>query len=595
MPAHSGHYPEAFKKYWQAAKLDFSKTMEMDIDTGWHLKSSLNSKIAKTSAKTEPQEKLMIRPQHWNKMARTERKGHPGEYSFDLGSLGKSAYVTEYTRPKAFEFNDKNGRPRKVSYTRESYTGFGPSGTFEEATYNNRMALVKAVFEPDDENLADFPYTIYEQEGCGHIKHLKYADDTQTNHGILEVTFEDGTVSDFFNVPSSVGGQLLYFAATKQTTGMYKKNGKYVPKHLLGVAFWKLVRIQHSHRRALYPFEYKGRSTSAIIRNNPTIIKKLKKDLTEDQKKFYDPANLLKDNDTVTLVKDGNFSEDDLKDFEDYYEQHRFFNANSSTNFAAIADADNNSDPGVTSKDKISLDDLMAAESNQFDNMFDNEVGSDYAIQNDAAVQVNIENMADKGGRNMADTAAYTTETAAAHKENIEMLKQYIESFWDNHKDLAMEARLRSNYNKKDISGNKSRLEVLKEHDYDPQAVLIASVLDSKGDIANRFVNPSSRRDLMKVASIVKGEIPKYWTYKQVDKDVWTADRLRAVLSNDSITNKLHKEYFKTFIQQGDYRGAFNYLQSHGPTKVVYDNNNIKAVIPTSTKYISENAVFMEE
>lgn len=84
---------------------------------------------------------------------------------------------------------------------------------------------------------------------CGHITHLAYSAKAQ----VLEVTFKNKNKTYvYFRVPSTVAGELLTFARGGQIHH-YDKDG--TPRHLLGVRFWDLIRIRHTHG-SRYRYEY---------------------------------------------------------------------------------------------------------------------------------------------------------------------------------------------------------------------------------------------------------------------------------------------------------------------------------------------------
>lgn len=82
-------------------------------------------------------------------------------------------------------------------------------------------------------------------EGCGHISNMLYNVHTL----VLQVTFtNNGSVVCYFNVPSTVVGELFNYAETKVEDSM--------GKHLLGKRFWELVRVKGNIHGSRYPFAY---------------------------------------------------------------------------------------------------------------------------------------------------------------------------------------------------------------------------------------------------------------------------------------------------------------------------------------------------
>ena len=94
---------------------------------------------------------------------------------------------------------------------------------------------------------------IFEQEGCGHIAKVEYAQVQQ----VLRVTFtNNGAICLFYRVPTAVAGELLALAQ-KKSEQMSAVDG--TMRHTLGIVFWDLVRIRGQRHGARYPFEYESR------------------------------------------------------------------------------------------------------------------------------------------------------------------------------------------------------------------------------------------------------------------------------------------------------------------------------------------------
>lgn len=127
---------------------------------------------------------------------------------------------------------------------------------------------------------------IAEIDGCGHIDYLEYA----LKEHVLKVTFGDGAIVVYDNIPEAIAGELFHHAETKQTTQSYV-DGTY--RHLLGIRFWDLIRIRGRKYGARKPFEYVARSPYKLTRSSSRYRVKL----TEDNFKalFPDKAALLRD------------------------------------------------------------------------------------------------------------------------------------------------------------------------------------------------------------------------------------------------------------------------------------------------------------
>ena len=142
----------------------------------------------------------------------------------------------------------------------DDYMAFYPhhdeNGGSREA---DAMAYAEAAFS---ENSHD---NILEEDGCGHIAHIKWAQ----RHQVMEVTFADGSICYFFRVPSTVFGTLYHFAITKQKMSTSSEH------HMLGHVFWELVRIKGQKYGARYPFEYVQHSTYKLTGSNARYFVKL--------------------------------------------------------------------------------------------------------------------------------------------------------------------------------------------------------------------------------------------------------------------------------------------------------------------------------
>ena len=103
------------------------------------------------------------------------------------------------------------------------------------------IAFAEVAFDTDKSH-----DVVFESDGAGHIKHLKWAKKAK----VLSVTFRDGTECLFFKVPSAVAGTLLAIANVES------KNPDTGMPHNLGKYFWSMVRIRGHHTGARYPFEY---------------------------------------------------------------------------------------------------------------------------------------------------------------------------------------------------------------------------------------------------------------------------------------------------------------------------------------------------
>jgi len=114
---------------------------------------------------------------------------------------------------------------------------------------------------------------IWDEEGCGHIARLEYAETER----ILRVTFADGTICVYMDVPTYVAGTLLYFARYKTlaspSTYSYGKQTR--ERHMLGVEFWNLVRIRGRQTGSKFEFEYETHGTGFVTSSGPRHLVKM--------------------------------------------------------------------------------------------------------------------------------------------------------------------------------------------------------------------------------------------------------------------------------------------------------------------------------
>lgn len=106
---------------------------------------------------------------------------------------------------------------------------------------------------------------IIDVPGVGHIARLEY----NPTEEVLRVTFvEKGSICLFFRVPHAVAGTLIHLAQSGATQGTYKKDGQMVPKHVLGIMFWNLVRIRGQQSGARFPWEYEHKGGYKLTGSN---------------------------------------------------------------------------------------------------------------------------------------------------------------------------------------------------------------------------------------------------------------------------------------------------------------------------------------
>jgi len=222
MAAYAGYFPGSNDAVYNTrgnarSIIQGRNGMEYDLSSGWHPK----------------------RPEGW-------QKGLKREQVEMVDFQGKVHKVYRYNIPDSIiGFHAHNGN---------------------NAQRQSALALLEDAFSDKDR--------VISVEGCGHIKQLEYVEKSH----ILRVTFYDGTICAYFDVPSYVAGRLFYFAHNK-TPAPVKPYRWYKGqvRHKLGVEFWDLIRIRGHHYGAKFPFEYVAHGT-AMVRTGSRHLVKLRGD-----------------------------------------------------------------------------------------------------------------------------------------------------------------------------------------------------------------------------------------------------------------------------------------------------------------------------
>lgn len=143
------------------------------------------------------------------------------------------------------KLHDTNGNVYDVYYYPDAdyHLGFSASGDDE------RLAIAQKAFDQNNPTHGE----VIKQKGRGHIALLEYA---QKEH-ILRVTFtNNGAICVFFDVPTTVAGELIYLADQN-----YKQKGR----HTVGIRFWDYIRIRGTQHGAKYPFEYESHGSGTVV------------------------------------------------------------------------------------------------------------------------------------------------------------------------------------------------------------------------------------------------------------------------------------------------------------------------------------------
>ena len=174
-----------------------------------------------------------------------------GSNSWDLSSGWHKPRQKGWTKDTPYTYKkliSPDGTVHKHRYYEvKDYRGFSAHNE-GSAKADEALAAAEYAFSQEGHN------NVFETDGCGHIAHLRYAQDSN----ILEVTFENGSKTVYSSIPDEVCFTLLYYAATKVTAGVHARGTSKAgqPRHQLGVAFWDFVRIRGNSGKAKYPFEY---------------------------------------------------------------------------------------------------------------------------------------------------------------------------------------------------------------------------------------------------------------------------------------------------------------------------------------------------
>lgn len=145
----------------------------------------------------------------------------------------------------------------------------------------------------------------------GHIKRVEYASREQ----VMRVTFWNNAQVIYFRVPTAVAGMLKSFAESNFVHHPDERTGR--PRHILGVAFWNLIRIRGQQHGSRYPFQYERHGVYKLTGSNKLYRIKLTEEnfeklfgrkyngalkpgdiietpLSEEQYEIYDEARTLK-------------------------------------------------------------------------------------------------------------------------------------------------------------------------------------------------------------------------------------------------------------------------------------------------------------
>lgn len=400
---------------------------------------------------------------------------------------------------------------------------------------------------------------VYESEGCGHIKKLKYNSEMQ----VLWVEFENrGDICVFFRVPSAVGGTLLHHAQSK-SMGVSAKSGQ--QRHLLGMEFWDLVRIRGQLHGAKYPFEYMKHGNYKLTSSN----KRYKVTLSDENIKTvlgprYHTAN-LKPGETVSAIVDE-------QEFARYLDTINSEKDAKSAKLGVRQLALTNKDGVEKEQEFDSVESDLYASANDFDPKFiQTTLGSDAARYLDLQSKLGIARNTYR--ENLKEAVK---ESAAAQ---LRALVPNVEDYMKDPKYQDKEGNFQINwvYNEKlkDVPEIDHRTRFTNEYNfslggqnkihqnagaYSEKASLYDKVLPLREAFSREEYN-----DYVRMTRLLNR---KHKTAKYAVNSVgvpWTVQKLKdfanpTVLGNITLA---HADEYKRLIKGRNYEAALNFLKNH--------------------------------
>jgi len=225
-----------------------------------------------------------------------------GNMSWDLSSgwhtKNERGWKSNVKKPEKVEYHLADGRKVILNkYNANNTIGFH---AHEDAYDNDELfAFTMNAFNTKKGTAS----SVIEQEGCGHIAKLRYAEREQ----LLWVEFTNNrSVCIFYRVPSCVAGELIYHA---KTGNMMTSPSNGEQRHVLGIEFWNLVRIRGQQHGARYPFEYLRHGNYQLTQSN----KRYKVTLSDKNMKYilgprYYTMNLKPGDSVTTLLSEEKYA-----------------------------------------------------------------------------------------------------------------------------------------------------------------------------------------------------------------------------------------------------------------------------------------------
>lgn len=412
---------------------------------------------------------------------------------------------------------------------------------------------------------------IFEQEGCGHIAKLEYAQMQQ----VLRVTFvSNGAICIFYRVPTAVAGELLALARSKYTQTSVV-DGK--QRHKLGMVFWDLVRIRGQRHGARYPFEYQSRGNYKLTGSNKryTVVlsdENIKKVLGG---KYY--GRELKPGETVTAI----LSEEEYAKWQE--EEH----GQSALGERRVS---------VNSKDTgESTIEIEGVEQDYYDNH--------------AASAANGPGLEEILGAkdyarylDLSQRMSFALSQAQADRE-AELAGKHIDLSEDAKKEIWSKAMADPRFKRKDGSIN---IEKLQEHVFSQMDKMVTGGNEDLAD--KRFkeyhvkasANPArvtvtphqvfssdkqALNDYLRISSLIrKADNPTKYAATYVGRP-WTIRELKD-FANATIPGNIsveHATLYKRLVAMNDFEAALNFLKNHKHD--IYSNKKLIARRPYASQY----------
>jgi hypothetical protein len=408
----------------------------------------------------------------------------------------------------------------------------------------NRLAEAENAFSEDNATHGE----VIRQKGCGHIAEVDYAQ----REKILRVEFvNDGSICLFFEVPTSIAGELIYLAKK----GAKRSDGR----HLLGIRFWDYIRIRGQRHGAKYPFEYEQHSSGYLTREKGRHAVKISlKDMRaifgenyEGLKKLYNTHNISPDTTKFTVVLNDNELAKYAEEMEALHAENTEGQGHYGVKFAAKATVDENGNMDYSSAtgNDLGYADWGSTPNIDRTNTVLGKIANKFESIGDQYSKV----LNDELDKNIAMNASekFTTD----QKARRDMIKEIRELDADDNGIIDnLETKLRFY----DLRSGKGRN--------------VQNLRNLKG-IAKDIGLGGQVDSWMKASGVEKVNQNRKFTGR-----VWTKQEL-IDFANDKVPGNIEPGHdavvYKALIRAKDWQGALQYLKGHGSI-VTYANRRGK-------------------